>query len=138
MKTPPPNDSLKASLSPPVGGRLHSFRRDWLTNKCSDNMLNITNGYVLPFISKPNLVRAPLIQSSYEALQKYQALASCIQSVLSKNTIERVENVKSLGFYSRLFLFPKPDQRWKPVIDLSRLNTFLLLETFKMDPSGPL
>ena len=55
METPPPNDSFQASLSPPVGGRLHSFRRDWLTNKCSDNMLNtITNGYVLSFISKPH------------------------------------------------------------------------------------
>ena len=32
----PPNDSFQASLSPPVGGRLRSFRRDWLTNKCSD------------------------------------------------------------------------------------------------------
>ena len=46
MKTPHPNDSFQASLSPPVGGHLHSFRRDWLTNKCSTNMLNIiTNGY---------------------------------------------------------------------------------------------
>ena len=35
VDTPPPNDSLKASLSPPVGGRLRSFRRDWQTNKCS-------------------------------------------------------------------------------------------------------
>ena len=62
METPPPNDSFQASLSPPVGGRLHSLRRDWLTNKCSNNVLDIiTNGYVLPFISKPNLVRAPLI-----------------------------------------------------------------------------
>ena len=95
----PPNDSLKASLSPPVGGLLHSFRRDWQTNKCSDSMLNIiTNGYVLPFISKPSLVRFPLIQSEYKALQKDQALATCIQSLLSKNAIERVENVKSLGF----------------------------------------
>ena len=83
METPPPNDSLKASLSPPVGGRLHSFRRDWLTNKCSDNVLNIiTNGYVLPFISKQNLVRAPLIQSGYKALQKDQALAFCIHSLV--------------------------------------------------------
>ena len=49
METPPPNDSLKASLSPPVGDRLCSFRRDWQTNKCSSNMLNIiTNGYILP------------------------------------------------------------------------------------------
>ena len=97
-------------------------------------MLNIiTNGYILPFISKPNLVRVPLIQSGYKALQKDQALATCIQSLLSKNTIERVENVKCLGFYSRLFLVSNPQQRWRPVIDLSRLNTVLLVEMFKME-----
>ena len=134
METPPPNDSFQASLSPPVGGCLRSFRRDWLTNKCSDNVLNIiTNGYVLPFTSKPNLVRAPLIQSGYKALQKELALTSCIQSLLSKNVIERVKNVKSLGFNSRLFLVPKPHHWWRPVIDLSRLNTFLLVEMFKME-----
>ena len=32
VETPLPNDSSKASLSPPVGGRLCSFRRDWQTN----------------------------------------------------------------------------------------------------------
>ena len=144
VETPPPNDSLKASLSPPVGGRLCSFRRDWQTNKCS-NMLNIildrnhfctpaeSHGYILPLISKPSLVRFPLIQSEYKALQKDQALATCIQSLLSKNAIERVENVKSLGFYNCLFLVPKPHQRWRPVIDLSRLNTFLQVEKFKME-----
>ena len=129
-----PNDSSKASLSPPVGGCLRSFRRDWLTNKCSQNVLNIiTNGYVLPFRSKPNLIRFPLILSEYKAQQKDQALATCIQSLLSKNAIERVDNVKFLGFYSRLFLVPKPHQRWRPVIDLSRLNTFLHVEKFKME-----
>ena len=61
VKTPPPNDSLLASLSPTVGGCLRSFRRDWLANKCSDMLNIIINGYVLPFISKLNLVRAPLI-----------------------------------------------------------------------------
>ena len=97
-------------------------------------MLNIiTNGYVLPFRSKPNLIRFPLILSEYKAQQKDQALATCIQSLLSKNAIERVDNVKSLGFYSRLFLVPKPHQRWRPVIDLSRLNTFLHVEKFKME-----
>ena len=33
METPPPNDSFQASLSPSVGRRLRSFRRDWLTIK---------------------------------------------------------------------------------------------------------
>ena len=134
METPLRNDSSIASFSPPVGSRLRSFKRDWQTNKCSQNVLNIiTNGYVLPFRSKPNLIRFPLILSEYKAQQKDQALATCIQSLLSKNAIERVENVKSLGFYSRLFLVPKPHQRWRPVIDLSRLNTFLHVEKFKME-----
>ena len=51
---------------------------------------------------KPKLARVPLIHSGYKAHQKDLALASCMQSLLSKNAIERVENVKSLGFYSRL------------------------------------
>ena len=86
METPPPNDSLRASLSPSIG-HLRSFRRDWQTNKCSSNVLNIiTNGYVLPFISKPSLVRFPLIQSEYKALQKDQALATCpVSSVKERN-----------------------------------------------------
>ena len=108
---PLPNDSFKASSSPPVGGRLRSFSRDWQTNNCSSNVLNLlTNGYVLPFLSKPNLVSFSLIISEYKALPKDQALPHCIQSLLSKNVIERVENVKSLGFYSRLLLVPNADQ----------------------------
>ena len=128
----PSNDSFQASLNPPIGGRLCSFRRDWLANKCSNNVLNIiTNGYVLLFISKPNLARVPLIHSGYKALQKDQALASCIQSLLSKNAIERVENVKSRVLQSSV---SSPQaSRWRPVIDLSRLNTFLHVERFKME-----
>ena len=66
------------------------------------------------------------------ALQKDQAVGNCIQSLLSQNTIKKGENVKSLGFYSHLFLVPKSHQRWRPVIDLSRLNTLLHVENFKM------
>ena len=54
-----------------------------------------------------------------------------VSSVKERN--RKGENVKSLGFYSRLFLVPKPHQRWRLVIDLSRLNTFLLVERFKME-----
>ena len=138
VETPPPNDSLKASLSPPVGGHLRSFRRDWQTNKCSSNVLNIiTNGYVLPFISKPSLVRFPLIQSEYKALQKDQALATCIQSLLSKNTIERVENVKSLGVLqspvSSPQASPKVEASNRLKLNSNRLNTFLHVEKFKME-----
>ena len=56
VETPPSNVSSNASLSTPVGGRLSSFRRDWQTNKCSNSVLNIiTNGYILPLISRSKL-----------------------------------------------------------------------------------
>ena len=46
LETPPPNDSSKASLSPPVGGRLRSFRRDWQTNRDWIACLNRENGHL--------------------------------------------------------------------------------------------
>ena len=93
-------------------------------------MLNIiTNGYILPFMCKPNLARFPLIQSGYKALQKDQAYP--VSSVKERNIKGR--KCKISRFYSRLFLVPKRHQWWRPVIDLSRLNTFLLVEKFKME-----
>ena len=126
MGTPPNNDSHR---DPPVGGRLMQFRRAWEEENSSSSVLNIiTNGYVLPFHLKPKVTRHPLIISEYKNQQKDQALASCIQSLLHKHAIEKVRNTESLGFYSCLFLVPKP-----PVIDLSRLNQFLRIERFKME-----
>ena len=94
-------------------------------------MLNIlTNGYILPF---------KISQSSPDSLRiqgpsrSSSGLLHPVSAV--KNAIEKVENVKSLRFYSHLFLVHKPHQRWRPVIDLGRLNTFLLVERFKMETS---
>ena len=56
----------------------------------------MTNGYILLFISKPNLVRAPRFDQATRP-------------------------------------FTKNKLWWRPVIDLSRLNTFLLVERIKME-----
>ena len=55
---------------------------------------------------KTKLGQIPSDSIRIQGPSKDQALADCIQSLLSKNAIERVENVKSLGFYSHLFLVP--------------------------------
>ena len=124
MDTTLPSDYL-GSNSPPVGTRLQPFRRDFLKEKCSKNMLNIsTNGYILAFITTPKLARHPLILSEYKAHQK-DSLASCIQSPLTKNA-------------SCLFQVPKPHQRWWPVTDLSKLNSFLQVEKFEMESPEPI
>ena len=43
------------------------------------------------------------------------------------------DNQTSLGFYNRLFLVPKPNDKWRPILDLSNLNQFLKVEKFKME-----
>ena len=45
----------------------------------------------------------------------------------------RVGPQTSLGFFNRLFLVPKPNNKWRPILDLSKLNLFLKVEKFKME-----
>ena len=130
VETPPPNDSFKASLSPPVGGRLRSFRRDWQTNKCSSNVLNIiTNGYVLPFLSKPNLVRFPLILSEYKTLQKDRLYpVSPVKERYRKGGKCKI---------SRVLQSPVSSPQASPKVEasnrLKQAHTFLHVEKFKME-----
>ena len=44
-----------------------------------------------------------------------------------------VVNQKSLGFFNRLFLVSKPSNKWRPILDLSKLNLFLNVQKFKME-----
>ena len=39
----------------------------------------------------------------------------------------------SPGYYSRLFLVPKPDGSFRPIIGLKKLNQFLIVPSFKME-----
>ena len=84
------------------------------------------------------LQRTPkLIQGTLHSQQlcglKQNALWTSIQDLLQKGAIEVVHTPDSLEFYSRLFLVPKPGNRWRPVIDLSALNKFLAIPKFKME-----
>ncbi len=56
-----------------------------------------------------------------------------IESILGKRAIEEVRDLSSPGFYSRLFLVPKKNGKLRPVLDLSALNTYMLVEHFKME-----
>ena len=40
---------------------------------------------------------------------------------------------ESLAFFNVVFLRPKPGRKWRLILDVSRLNKFLAVESFKMD-----
>ena len=74
-----------------------------------------------------------MVISNYVNPQRQSHLLEALYQLTNKNAVEPVANQNSLGFYNRLFLVPKPNNRWRPILDLSTLNTFLKTETFKME-----
>ena len=73
------------------------------------------------------------VTNCHKQLSKQAHLLEALYQQVNKNAVEPVANQNSLGFYNRLFLVPKPNNRWRPVLDLSTLNTFLNTESFKME-----
>ena len=45
----------------------------------------------------------------------------------------RTSSQTDLTVFNRLFLVPKPNNKWRPILDLSNLNLFLKTERFKME-----
>ena len=93
----------------------------------------LREGYTLPFRFRPNLTRSPTVTSNYHNPAKQSFLLEALYQLVNKNTVQPVENQNPRGFCNRLFLLLKPNNRWRPVLDLSILNTFLNSESFKME-----
>ena len=122
-----------AVLDPPVGARLNQCWQKWETLGSSPKVVNILReGYTLPFRFRPHLTRSPTVISNYHNPTKQSFLIEALYQLLNKNAVEPVDNPNSLGFYNRLFLVPKPNNQWRPILDLSTLNTFLNTGSFKM------
>ena len=122
------------AINPPVGARLQQFWEKWEALGSSPKVVTILReGYTLPFRFRPNLTRSPTVISNYVNPQRQSHLLEALYQLTNKNALEPVTNQNSLGFYNRLFLVPKPNNRWRPILDMSTLNTFLNTESFKME-----
>ena len=54
-------------------------------------------------------------------------------NLIEKLVVEKVVVKSSLAFYNCLFLVPKTNKKWRPILDLSQLNLYLRTSTFKME-----
>ena len=93
-----------------------------------------SGGLHLQFRRSPPLSEIPISLSHTSDKEKRILLSEAVKSFILKGAIERVHDpFQSPGFYSRLFLVPKKTGGMRPAIDLSILNTFLLVAHFKME-----
>ena len=120
--------------NPPVGGRLQLFWQVWLSLSSNPRVVSILKeGYSLPFKIRPLLSRSPVIVSHYSDPVKNKHLKESLQALILKQAVEKVMVPSSLAFYNRLFLVPKPNNKWRPILDLSQLNLYLASASFKME-----
>ena len=118
----------------PVGARLQNFWQVWLDLGAGPKVIQILKeGYTLPFRNRPRLTRHPTVVSCYANPHRNSYLLEALHQLIDKNAVELVLKQTSLGFFNRLFLVPKPNNKWRPILDLSHLNLFLKVEKFKME-----
>ena len=120
---------------PVVGGRLRHFADFW-DRWCpagSPVPDMIRYGVKLDFSHLPPTTQFPNPVQPPRDPAKALALRSEVQLLLQKEAVRIVEDTSSPGFYSHIFLVPKKNGTWRLVIDLSRLNKFLIVPHFKME-----
>ena len=136
-KEVPPTIPINETLSPlprpgrdlPVGGRLAHFQKRWEDITEDSWVLSvIRKGYKIPFIRKPFLSPTPVLLRQTES----PALEEEVKELLLKGAVEKI-NLEDPGFYSRIFLVPKKNGKLQLIIDLSKLNSFLDIQSFKME-----
>ena len=71
--------------------------------------------------------------SGYANPVKSKHIKDSLQALIQKQAVEKLTTPSSLAFYNRLFLVPKPNHKWRPILDLSRLNCYLATSSFKME-----
>ena len=117
-----------------VGARLADFAPHWrsLLGNCRATSI-VEDGVGIAFQQRPQLTHQSI---SFQTRNSRQDLQQAVDALLMKGAIERVTNVRSLGFYSRLFLVPKKTGDLRPVKDLSTLNRHMVVPHFKMETQG--
>ena len=118
-----------------VGGCLSLHWRQWQAIGAETWVVTVLrDGYRVPFTdSPPPLARTPVSFPTYRAgSPRAQALQQEVEAMLAKGALE-IARDPGPGFYSRLFVVEKATGGWRPVIDLSHLNDFVQLTSFKME-----
>ena len=117
----------------PVGGKLVHFTETWTQHfpQHYEIVRKVSNGILIAFDdAPPPLLRHPL---EIPSNNKTADLLHAVQKLRLSQAIEEVVDTTSPGYYSRLFLVPKPDGSFRPIIDLKKLNQFIIVPSFKME-----
>ena len=116
-----------------TAGRLALFLENWSKITQDQWVLNTVQGYRLELLREPVLTvhpRGVVTNSSQEQSLIYEEVLKMLQ----KGALTEITPTEANpGFYSSLFLVPKKDGGTRPVVNLKRLNEYIVPHHFKME-----
>ncbi len=130
VNTPPPPQGP----STPVGGHLAKCTQQWHKITKDPWVLDTTQGCHINFSRTPPLRNSPpCCPDPCMTKEQTAILSEEIYSLQEKSAIECLSGHPGPGFYSNVFIVPKRDGGWRPIINLRKLNSFVHTPHFKME-----
>ena len=115
-----------------IAGRLADFAFNWRLLSQSKFVLDAVLGYKIPFICLPKqkFRRPPKNMNASEQCATKQE----VEKLIKKGAIRKMNQDEiTLGWISSIFIIPKKDGSWRPIINLRGLNSFVDNQHFKME-----
>ena len=114
----------------PQAGRTQKFLANWKLLTNDQDILNIVKGWEIPLIDTPTQNKIP--QDVRMNNLESQAMDKEVEDMLAKGAI-RVAIPKEDQFLSNVFVTPKGEGQYRPIINLKRLNEYVPYHHFKME-----
>ena len=126
-----------AELSNQVAGRLSHFITNWEVLTTDKWVLGTVKGFQIPFTNQPAQVHWP--NPAVCSAEQSCLIQEEVGTLVEKGAITQVHDPQPQGcFYSTLFLVPKKGGQMRPVINLKKLNEWVVPQHFKMEGMGTL
>ncbi|XP_063790602.1 uncharacterized protein LOC134945328 [Pseudophryne corroboree] len=117
----------------PVGARLRKFSHKWVHSQVDPWAIEIVSqGYKLEFEEMPphRYLKSALPASPLER----EIVLAAIHKLYLQQVVVKVPLLQQgKGYYSTMFVVPKPDRSVRPILNLRSLNIYLKRFKFKME-----
>ena len=121
-----------------VGGRVSRAHFNWPKVTSSPWVLRVVKyGYELEFHTLPPLTSIPIFEELDLPPIQHNAVSEQVSELLTQGAVELAPDPFTPRFYSKLFVREKkttgPTPEFRLIIDLSKLNEFLIVPHFTME-----
>ena len=120
------------------GERLRGFSNVWKNSGADPELCAlVARGHKIKFENGAPELSLPLPEFETKLPPEQMVIVRKeIGDLVRKGALRQLSHTKAVrnkGFYSQIFVVPKPNGKWRTIINLNPLNRFVRKETFKMD-----